>query len=188
MTIDFCFPGVGHGVKWIVNIGVWEGEDYKRGWHHPCTYLLSQCYSRLQNSRFSSENCFFTGQCAGVESEYHEGKALHAHKCLTPEKEKRLSPVLLSAFSHAPDLWCNCSCVLDYTKISTVLQCTVINSISLQPHTFIMFAPISYYFTQIVHMNKVEACWHIGLFENRIYSVLLPVSVYQFLCCSNSTE
>jgi len=31
MTIDFCFQGVGCGVEWIVDSGVWEGEDYKRG-------------------------------------------------------------------------------------------------------------------------------------------------------------
>ena len=56
--------------------------------------------SRLQNSRFFLK----------ISKEI--GKAWH----------KRLSPVSLSVFSLIPDLLFNCSCVLEYAKIWTVLQ------------------------------------------------------------------
>ena len=43
-------------------------------------------------------------------------------QCEAREK-KRLSPVLLSVFSLVPDLLFECSRVLEYAEIRTVLQC-----------------------------------------------------------------
>ena len=120
MTIDLCFPWVGCRVEGIVNIGIWE--DYKRGWHHPCTYLLSQCYSRLQKSGFFSENCFFTVQCASVESDYHVGKALHAHKIsIWGMRSKSVSPSLALWFQ--PHVWLFMRTRLHKNKDCSVVYC-----------------------------------------------------------------
>ena len=42
--------------------------------------------------------------------------------CVRREKKKRLSPVSLSVFSLVPDLLFDCSRLLEYAKIRTVLQ------------------------------------------------------------------
>ena len=69
---------------------------------------------RLQNSRF-----FFS---KSVKKSVKRGvRVLRARACEAREK-KRLSPVLLSVFSLVPDLLFDCSRVLEYAKIWTVLQ------------------------------------------------------------------
>ena len=47
-----------------------------------------------------------------------------SHACRAREGRESLSPVLLSIFSLAPDLLLDCSKVLEYAKIQTVLQST----------------------------------------------------------------
>ena len=78
----------------------------------PSAEVLASAKCRLQNSRF-----FF------LKISKEIGKAWR--KSLTRAYFWRLSPVSLSVFSFVPDLLFDCSSVLEYAKIRTVLQCTL---------------------------------------------------------------
>ena len=71
-------------------------------------YFAGLCWTRLQNSRF-----FFLKISKEIGKAWRE-----ARESLSP-------PVSLSVFSLVPDLLFDCSRVLEYTKIRTVLQSTV---------------------------------------------------------------
>ena len=63
-----------------------------------------------------------------IYSNHPGGNLVHKHTpvyrrvCETREKKKRLSPVSLSVFSLVPDLLFDCSRLLEYARIRTVLQ------------------------------------------------------------------
>ena len=75
----------------------------------------STILSRLQNSRF-----FFS---KSVKKSVKRGvRVVRARSARASHAQGRLSPVSLSVFSLVPDLSFDCSRVLEYAKIRTVLQ------------------------------------------------------------------
>ena len=79
---------------------------------------------RLQNSRgFFLKISKQTVKCGVRVLRARSKRASHVHRaCEAREKKKRLSPVSLSLFSLFPDLLFDCSSVLEYAEIRTVLQ------------------------------------------------------------------
>ena len=82
-------------------------------------FVNTRVLLRLQNSRFFFSKSLKKSVKRGVRVlRAWSARASYARS----ERKKRLSPVSLSVFSLVPDLLFDCSRVLEYAKIRTVLQ------------------------------------------------------------------
>ena len=80
---------------------------------------------RLQNSRVFFSKSVQKSVKRGVRVlRARSARASHARRACEARGKKRLSPVSLSVFSLVPDLLFDCSRLLEYAKIRTVLQST----------------------------------------------------------------
>ena len=102
-----------------------------------CFFRFSACMpdSRLQNSRFFFSKAvkksikFFLKISKEIGKAWR--KSLEREARERKAREKRLSPLSLSVFNLVPDLSFDCSRVLEYAKIRTVLHSSRIASSSI---------------------------------------------------------